>query len=123
MAHYVCVTGGRDFVDTGECAEVLDFLCSFYGDDLRVMHGDARGLDRAFAAEARARGVRIKAFPADWYRHPKAAGPIRNGEMVRYLQMCASKGHSVQVIAFPGGTGTADMIRQAERAGIAVDQV
>ena len=43
-------------------------------------------------------------------------------EMVDYLVMCRSKGHSVQVVAFPGGDGTANMIERAERAGIDVDR-
>ena len=49
-------------------------------------------------------------MPADWTKHGKAAGPIRNQKM---LDECPDL-----VVAFPGGKGTADMVRRAMKAGI-----
>jgi hypothetical protein len=122
MAHYVCCTGGRDYSDRENVLQVVTALAVFYGSELRAMDGAARGADTLFHEAAVSLGVKCKRFPADWDAHPKAAGHIRNQEMVDYLVMCRSKGHSVQVVAFPGGNGTANMIERAERAGIDVDR-
>jgi hypothetical protein len=61
-------------------------------------------------------GVPVSAHPADWFSHGKAAGPIRNQEM---LAMEAP----ALVVAFPGGRGTADMVRRARKAGVDVLEV
>jgi hypothetical protein len=54
--------------------------------------------------------VRVK---ADWDRFGKGAGPIRNRIMLER--------HAPDVlIAFPGGTGTADITRRARHRGIEV---
>ena len=55
-------------------------------------------------------------FPADWNSYGKAAGPIRNKQML-------DEGKPDVVIAFPGGTGTANMIMQATKAGVKVVKV
>lgn len=52
-------------------------------------------------------------FRADWTKYGLAAGPIRNQKM-------ADEARADLVLAFPGGTGTADMVRRAESAGIPV---
>src|SRR5690606_30354012 len=64
---------------------------------------------------ARELGWHVVAYPADWRRHGRAAGPIRNQEM-------ADAGADL-CIAFPGGRGTADMVRRARAAGIPVRSV
>jgi hypothetical protein len=51
--------------------------------------------------------------PAKWNAHGRAAGPIRNGLMLK-------KWKPDGVVAFQGGTGTADMMAQAEAAGLKV---
>lgn len=78
-----------------------------------LVHGAATGAD-SLAAEwwGDIQERPTEAHPADWDRHGKAAGPIRNQEMVDSgLDLC---------IAFPGGRGTADMIRRCEAAGVPV---
>jgi hypothetical protein len=57
--------------------------------------------------------VPIDVYVAQWKKHGRAAGPIRNQRML-------DKGKPDLVVAFPGGRGTADMIRRAERAGVPV---
>lgn len=49
-----------------------------------VVSGCARGVDRAGEIWAADHMIPVKHFPADWNRHGKAAGPIRNGEMAEY---------------------------------------
>jgi hypothetical protein len=98
----VIVTGGRDFQD-----ERLVFLVLEYLNPEKVIQGGAAGADalaRAWAAKLG--GVPCETFEADWATHGKAAGPIRNREMLfRYPYAV--------VVAFPGGRGTEDCVKQA----------
>lgn len=83
-----------------------------------VIHGDAQGADRLAGAEARRRGIPIEAYPADWEKHGRAAGPIRNQQML-------DEGKPDLVVAFHlyNSRGTADMIRRARSAGIPVEVI
>jgi YspA, cpYpsA-related SLOG family len=49
-----------------------------------VVSGTATGVDQMGEAWALAHDVKVKQFPADWTKHGKAAGPIRNAEMADY---------------------------------------
>lgn len=96
----IIVTGGRDYQDLVTVRKVL----SEYHQEPRpiLVHGGARGADRIAAYVARELGWHVVAYPADWRRHGRAAGPIRNQEM-------ADAGADL-CIAFPGGRGTADAV-------------
>ena len=69
------------------------------------------------AAEwANARGVPCDVFMANWSELGRKAGPIRNQQML-------DEGRPTLVVAFPGGRGTTDMVRQAKAAGVEVIEV
>lgn len=119
------ICGGRDL----DAADVWNWLERFGHQDAAerlgrrgaprittVIHGGARGADEGAARWGESESVPVLAFPAAWKKHGKAAGPIRNARMIR-------DGKPDVVIAFPGGRGTADMIRQAEAAGIPVRRI
>ena len=105
----VLVTGGRDFSDRALLVKVLDTLHERHAFTL-LIHGDARGADRLAGGWAEGRGVQVLACPADWAKHGRAAGPIRNGEMLRHEPNL--------LVAFPGGKGTANMTELAKKAGL-----
>lgn len=101
------VCGGRDFTDQAYFNYMMSNMVYVYGMPKAIVHGDARGADRMAGDWARRHDVIEYACPADWDTHKKAAGPIRNREMM--------KTHNPdRVIAFPGGKGTADMVSVAE---------
>ncbi len=81
-----------------------------------VIHGEAKGADSHAALWASVNGVTVEAYPADWKKHGRAAGPLRNARML-------AEGKPDLVIAFPGGRGTADMVRKAEAAGVPVRKI
>ncbi|WP_254959099.1 MULTISPECIES: hypothetical protein [unclassified Cyanobium] len=87
----------------------------------RLFHGGARGADAAIARAAHQLGWPALALPAAWERHGRAAGPIRNRELLQLAVAEAlahtSPGHStsVLVLAFPGGPGTASLVQLARR--------
>ncbi len=109
------VTGGRDFSDWPILRDTLDALHEQHRFTL-LLHGNANGADHLAGVWAYRRGILTKAFPADWKTHGRAAGPIRNQRML-------DEGKPDLVVAFPGGRGTADMVRRAGAAGVKVVEV
>ncbi|MCP9824912.1 SLOG family protein [Synechococcus sp. EJ6-Ellesmere] len=86
-----------------------------------LLHGGARGADAAIARAAHQLGWSALVLPAEWRRHGRAAGPIRNRELLE-LAVARAEAHtspddstSVLVVAFPGGAGTASLVQQARR--------
>lgn len=106
------ICGGRDFSDRNRLFTTLDNFHAGVGIGL-IIHGAARGADTLAGEWASARDVPVQVFPAAWSTYGRAAGSIRNAKMLR-------EGQPHFCVAFPGGTGTADMIRRAERAGVRV---
>ena len=79
-----------------------------------VIHGGARGADRLAGEVARELGIPVRAFPADWKRLGRKAGPVRNQQML-------DEGQPDRVLAFRmegDSPGTDDMIRRARKAGL-----
>jgi len=111
----VLVCGGRDYADSGRLFLELDALRLSRGITV-VISGCARGADTFGIEWAEVRGIEVARFPADWEKHRRAAGPIRNQQML-------DEGKPDLVIAFPGGRGTADMVRRATAAGIETIQL
>lgn len=111
----VLVCGGRDY-DDWEC--VVETLCWHEPEMELLIHGGARGADSLAHkwASLCTPPMPTKVFRADWKKHGKAAGPIRNQQM---LDECLPD----LVIAFPGGKGTWDMVNRARQAKIEVEQV
>ena len=92
---------------------MLDSALAHYG-DIKIIAGGARGADSLAVEWAKSRGIPFQEFPANWSLHGrKAAGPKRNQQML-------DENNIFLVIAFPGGSGTADMVARAQKAGIHV---
>lgn len=107
----VLVCGGRDYSDYDELWQTLkDYPIS------HIVMGGAKGADTLAGIYAQSMGITLSTYPANWDLHPRTAGFIRN-------QMMIDEESPDLVIAFPGGNGTADMIKRAEKAGIRVVRV
>ena len=81
-----------------------------------VVHGAAPGADTLADTWARSRGIKVERYYALWKTYGLGAGAIRNQKML-------DDGKPDIVIAFPGGPGTADMIRRALKARVPVKRV
>jgi hypothetical protein len=78
-----------------------------------LLHGGARGADRLIEQACRSLAWPVEVIPAEWARYGRAAGPLRNGLMLRRaLEVAAPAQALVLVIAFPGASGTASLVRQ-----------
>jgi YspA, cpYpsA-related SLOG family len=113
----VLVCGGRDFNDWPLLNQALsDLLPEDTRDTVTIISGHARGADALGERWARAEGLQLLVFPADWQTYGRSAGPIRNKQML-------VEGKPELVVAFAGGSGTANMIKQARAAGVTVVEV
>lgn len=104
------ICGGRDFKDVDFMVEHLESLHRARPVST-VIVGRARGADSIGEAWAEERGIPVDTYPAQWNKHGRRAGPIRNQQML-------DEGKPDLVMAFPGGTGTAHMVKIAELAGV-----
>ena len=111
----IAITGGRDFEDKKFVWKCLDYLHK-KSTIAFIIAGDARGADANALAWAKARKVPYKCFKADWDLHGKAAGAVRNTEMVKYGLENGING----LVAFPGGRGTLNMKNQCRHKDIKI---
>lgn len=112
----VLVCSGRDYADQAAVFAELNALRDLCG-PLVVIQSGAAGAARHARAWCLAQdSVCLINEPADWRQFGRAAGPLRNGVMI-------AEHRPDLVIAFPGGSDTADMVRKAEAAGIPVRRV
>ena len=122
MARRVLVTGSRTWQDRQAVRDALDGLLAEHA-DLIVVQGGAAGadsmavewvMDRSTWQEAQ---VSHETHPANWRRHGRRAGMIRNAEMVKSgADLC---------LAFirDGSPGATHCAALAERAGIPVRRI
>lgn len=111
----VIVCGGRDYAERRLLNATLDTIHAERPIS-HLWHGNARGADSLADAWGRQNPeVSVCPVPAQWKKYGKRAGPIRNQTML---------GQGIDlVIAFPGGRGTADMIKRAREAGVEVMEI
>lgn len=113
----VLVCGGRDYSNWAYGWLRLDQLHMEHDHKIElVINGGASGADAMSSQWARERRIQWCEFPANFDRLGKPAGPIRNEIMVRIMQPDL-------VVAFPGGTGTANCVSYANRYKIKVIEI
>ena len=106
----VIIAGGRE-IDDYEV--LLRALVNASFDITAVISGGAKGADalgERFATEA---GLPLFKFPADWEKHGRAAGPIRNKVMGDF-------GDALIALWDGQSSGTKNMIDYATKKGLKV---
>ena len=109
----VIVAGGRDFTERPEDRAKLGAALLGLG-ATEVVCGMARGADMFGYSVAKEMGLPIAEFPAEWDRFGRRAGMVRNADMASYADA---------LIALPGGSGTLNMIEEANRRGLPVVKI
>ena len=106
--------GDRKWSDYSSIRQVLNMLSK---EDTLVIHGACRGADKMSGEIAKERGFKVKVYPALWDVYGRAAGPIRNQQML-------TEGRATEIIAFhkniKKSRGTKDMINRALKKGLRV---
>lgn len=113
----VVVFGGRKFVSQ----KFFNLFMEQISRDLKnlrfppniceIVTGDCKtGADRMARFWARKHKIPLVVYYADWDKHGKAAGPMRNQEMSDHMPTIG--------VAFEGGKGTRDMTARLVQKGI-----
>ncbi len=110
----ILVCGGRDYSDIKRVVEVLDAFNHFVIE--RILEGGANGADMLARQWAMRRDVPLTTYIAEWRKYHKQAGARRNQQML-------NQGKPQLIVAFPGGKGTADMVRRAQAALVPVIEI
>lgn len=106
----VLIYGSRGWTDSNAIRNVILKLTK---DDV-VIHGGAGGADSIAGRWAQACGIPVEVYPADWRKYGRAAGPIRNQQMI-------DEGKPTEAYGFRmkgASRGTDDMCRRVQQAGI-----
>jgi len=107
----ILICGGRDLTNRAAFGHAMSIFIQCHGKPRMVIHGAARGADTIAGEWAKAEGIQVVTVPANWEGDGMSAGPKRNQLMLDLLEPDI-------VVAFPGGFGTADMVRRAKGAGV-----
>lgn len=106
--------GDRNWTNRDLIHTVIRNLKEFDG-VTTIIQGEARGADTMAKEEAQKLGLDVLSFPANWRHYGRAAGPIRNQQML-------TEGKPDMVIAFHNNIteskGTLNMIRTAYSAQV-----
>ena len=120
----VIIAGSRKYNDYDKMLEELDNLGIHLIntiDTIEIVSGHASGADALGERFAKAYNYPLKIFPAEWNKYGKAAGPIRNEQMAKYV----SEADRGILVAFPVGEskGTRNMIKLAKQYGLEVEVI
>ena len=112
--HKIIIAGGRDFDDYEYlCRSVNSVIDNLFG-NIQIVSGKAKGADSLGEQYAKDNGIDLKVFPANWKKHGRSAGYVRNADMANYADT---------LVAFWDGKsrGTKHMIDEANRRGFYVE--
>lgn len=114
----VLVAGCRSYTYDIIIDALIAGLPEVIKEDVVIVNGQAPGADVLADDLAKGYGIDRDPYPADWDKYGKAAGPIRNKQML-------DEGKPDIVVAFldrpeEDSKGTRNMIKQAEKAKLPV---
>jgi hypothetical protein len=103
----IVIGGYRNFNDYEIFKDFVD-LCIRDKTEITILSGHCKGTDLMAERYAKEKGFALEIHPADWKKYGKAAGPIRNRQMVE---------NADTVIAFASetATGTKNLIQNAKK--------
>ena len=120
----ILVCGGRYFEFYGLLKVVLGKLIEKFHIDIstsEIISGHCQGADMLGEKYAEEYGISVKCFPADWEKYKRKAGPIRNKQMIDYINDFENK----LVVAFTTAdtVGTRNTIKLAQKNNIPVVEI
>ena len=109
-----CISGTRSYHDYQSFCDMMKIVQDKINLKPSFIHvGDCKGIDTLTIKWCKENDIEYKVHEAKWNEHGRAAGPIRNGQMIKLVDT---------LIAFPGptSTGTQDAIRQARKLNLKI---
>lgn len=109
MKLLICGSRSLDFIDAICLTDIINDLGLDVVDE--VISGGSHGPDQAAITWARQYNIPVTIVRPDWDRYGKAAGPIRNREMVQQCDECLAIWDGIS----RGTKSTIDMTREANK--------
>lgn len=105
----VIIAGSRDYHDY---ETLLDLIRECPWEITEVISGGAKGVDALGERYANEKNLKLTVYPADWEKHGRAAGPIRNRKMAENADalLAIMKGNNSK--------GTKNMIETAKKLNL-----
>jgi len=117
----VTITGSRNSMSAQDKEFVFGVLNRLQVSIYAMFVGDATGIDDLASEWALELQRTCYKYYANWHKYDRAAGPIRNKIMLdaakKYADGCQ---RDVVLLAFPGGSGTRNCMKQAKEMNIQV---
>lgn len=107
------IAGGRDIANVSVIFGAIA-TSGFAHEITEVVSASVPGVDEiGFMWARQMADVPVKEFPADWKKHGKAAGPIRNQQMAEYADAL--------ILVWDGKSkGSANMLMHAKNHGLRI---
>jgi hypothetical protein len=114
----VIYSGDRKWTDIQSVYDSLQWLIrnNVEKETIVVIEGEAPGLDRMARQEAEELGLVVEKYPANWNKFGRAAGPIRNWQMLTTGADVIMAFHS----DIANSHGTKNMINVSIKKGVPV---
>lgn len=87
---YCLVVGSRTFDNYDMLKQELDAQLADKS-SITVVSGGAKGADSLAERYAKEKGYLVEVFKADWKKYGRAAGPIRNEEMQKFISQFSDR--------------------------------
>lgn len=107
--HVIVICGMRNYTDREGLYRALDNLLNWVKVK-RVITGGCRGTDALAKDYAEAHGYQHREVKANWVKHGRKAGPLRNREMAKQANATVAVWDGIS-------RGTKSMLDEAKKAG------
>ena len=117
----IVVTGDREWTSLETIAAAFTWLLTtrnIAASEVVVVEGEARGADLGCRVVAEGMGMKVIPMPAEWKKYGRAAGPIRNQQMLDQhldITLCLAFHDDLE-----HSKGTKDMTKRCKRSAVPV---
>lgn len=115
MTYRLLICGDRNWTDKRSIEAIIRATHAEH-EDLVIIEGEARGADSIARDTAIGMGIPVEPYAADWQKFGRAAGPIRNQQMLETQPDMVIGFHN----DLENSKGTKDMLNRAKKEGIPV---
>lgn len=120
----ILITGAREWSNESVMRDALNRWKDL-GKQVFLIHGECRGADNMAGEISDEYGFTVLSKPAEWNKYGRAAGPIRNAEMVKQAASFKTRGIPTIVLAFHDNLeeskGTKNCVNLAKKTGLQVE--